>query len=705
VRLLQFFLWFAYIDRPRLSDEAQVIKEIVPIIPEGPLTGNIYILKSRRGRGIMNLRLWARSADHTMIDQKNSLLPNGLCHRCDEIASRDLERLRSLRLESSQTVVIRLAKADTRCRSCEFFARWKLTRYDEHQTRDYFLVGLAAVNLDIRPVQGRHCIVTDYPALCISSYEHQDQFYSQHLMFPMDTVTLCSQDGIRHLPFGHDEYESISQWLRTCLTDHSKECPQTSVRNTLTVYCIDCHDERVVPIPHAAKYVALSYVWGDTTAPDDDESLSDAPPIVKDAMIATLSLRFRYLWVDRYCINQHDLSQKHQQIANMGNIYAGATLTFIAAGDVDLAVGLPGVSSCRCGSDAEFQLGPYSFMRFFGDPEAEIGSSKWATRGWTYQEAVMSPRKLVFTSNGFYTQCNIQHSFGNSHPINGQSVMSSRRNTMFGMRSSIPGPSIATTVVFPDTYTNLLVPKPVLGEFFDHISKYIRRHLSYESDRLNAIQGVLNEFRSNKEPLFQIFGVPFSPASQWTINETLFWRMQNHSVQRRTDFPSWSWLGWQYICEIPRQPFVLCGLEHRNTEESYSHPSYGTFLSHDQHSARISVEFLSGGLLNLTKRHHITTLETALPQEARIMPHLVICGIILPFVLERDETNNWVHINPPDIPFQRTNCLFPFKFRMWLDVPEAQAQDAFRQDQVRELFLGRFDAAIRVLILRENGDA
>jgi hypothetical protein len=42
---------------------------------------------------------------------------------------------------------------------------------------------------------------------------------------------------------------------------------------------------------------------------------------------------------------------------------------------------------------------------------------------------------------------------------------------------------------------------------------------------------------------------------------------------------------------------------------------------------------------------------------------------------------------------------------MWLDVPETQEQDAFRQNQVRELVLGRFDSAIRVLILRENGNA
>ncbi|CAN9347097.1 unnamed protein product [Alternaria alternata] len=345
----------------------------------------------------------------------------------------------------------------------------------------------------------------------------------------------------------------------------------------------------------------------------------------------------------------------------MGNIYAGATLTFIAAGDTDYAVGLPGVSSCRCNSAAEFQLGPYSFLRFFSDPKAEIGGSKWATRGWTYQEAVMSVRKLVFTSN-----------------------------------------------VFPVTYSDqqILHSESALGKYFDHISQYIRRQLSYESDRLNAIQGVLNEFRSNKVPLFQIFGVPFNPASECTINATLFWCMQSHCVQRRTDFPSWSWLGWQYIGEIPHPSVLLCDLKDLVPGERYPKYSAGPRLSLDKHTASINVEFLGGGLLNLTEAHQSNIpLDTALPREARIMPHLVIHGVITPFMFERDDWAEWVHVGALCKPFDKKSSLFPFKFRMWLDVSDAQDQDGSSQEQVRELILGRFGTVIRVLILRENGCA
>ena len=394
----------------------------------------------------------------------------------------------------------------------------------------------------------------------------------------------------------------------------------------------------------------------------------------------------------------------------MGNIYAGATLTLIAAGDADHTVGLPGVSNCRYSSGAEFQLGPYSFVRLLSDPKAEIESSKWATRGWAYQEAMLSVRKLVFRPNGFYTQCNIQHSFGSSHPISGQTIIWSRENIDtyvdhdFELRSQN-----ATTVVFSGSYSDELElrSKTVIDEFFDHISEYMRRHLSYESDRLNAIQGVLNEFRSNKEPLYQIFGVPFNPASEWTINTTLFWCMRNHSVQRRADFPSWSWLGWQHVGKIPDQFILLWGFKDLNTRGRFSRYLYPSdpWLSLDRHSARISVEFLGGGLLNLTGAHESSiALDVALPREARIMPHLVIHGVIIPSVFEGDG-HDWVRVGARWKPFHRKFSLFPFKFRMWLDVPDVQEEDGFLGNQVRELILGRFGAVIRVLILRQNGTA
>ena len=76
------------------------------------------------------------------------------------------------------------------------------------------------------------------------------------------------------------------------------------------------------------KYVALSYVCGDTTfaVPNEDAveirfSVSNAlGHILQDASLAgTLTI-----WIDQFCINQRNNKEKTEQINMMGRIFAGA---------------------------------------------------------------------------------------------------------------------------------------------------------------------------------------------------------------------------------------------------------------------------------------------------------------------------------------------------------------------------------------------
>ncbi|KAK0724499.1 hypothetical protein B0H67DRAFT_107151 [Lasiosphaeris hirsuta] len=39
------------------------------------------------------------------------------------------------------------------------------------------------------------------------------------------------------------------------------------------------------------------------------------------------------------------------------------------------------------------------------DPHKSIRGSRWSTRGWTFQEAVLSRRRLVFTAELVYFEC------------------------------------------------------------------------------------------------------------------------------------------------------------------------------------------------------------------------------------------------------------------------------------------------------------
>ncbi|KAH7086898.1 heterokaryon incompatibility protein-domain-containing protein [Paraphoma chrysanthemicola] len=715
-----------------LLREDHATKEIISSHPNGPLTENVYICEIDGKDTVSALATWAEDRENRKSRRRKSrLISKDLCVGCSEIIHDDLERLSKSSLEESQAAVIRLAAASESCKCCSFFARWKFVESTvpvyspDHPylpsmdvfvmpATYYFLVSLPAEHFGLAPAGHRFCIVTSKPYFVtsnlysqITGHELRHWKENQQCLLQMETTSLCPQNRIGHLSFGHEEFESISQWLCDCLASHREECPQTSLRNSsFEMYCIDCEDEKVILMPTDARYFALSYVWGPALASAEDESLSNAPLVIKDAMLVTLRLSFRYLWVDRYCIDQRNALQKHRQIANMSSIYAGATLTLIAAGGTDPEVGLPGVSSCRCNLDATLQLGPYSYVPMFGNPKVAIGCSTWSTRGWTYQEAIMSLRKLVFTSEGFYTQCNMRHSFGSSHPIGGQTVIfPNQANIQRAIRHfhiGEPPLEIAPTVVFPSRYGEpSSVIKAAAEEFFDHISKYMRRQLSFESDRLDAIESVLNDFRLNEKPIFHILGVPFKATADLTINYALFWRMQSNRVQRRHDFPSWSWLGWQCDGDITHQSIILGDLEDV-TDPNGTYRTVCDVLSKDKHSARISVEFPGGVLLDLTDGVDSNkALDAALPREARILPQLLICGVIIPLKFEQNGEGEWVRVGDPSRPFYRKSCLLRLRFSMWLDRPAADEQDAFQRNQVRALVLGHFGPVIRLLILRK----
>ncbi|KAF1362736.1 HET-domain-containing protein, partial [Lizonia empirigonia] len=110
---------------------------------------------------------------------------------------------------------------------------------------------------------------------------------------------------------------------------------------------IDCVQRAIVQAPSKCCFVALSYVWGQVTQPTLNflEPWKDVPKTIQQAIDLVLDLGYRFLWVDRYCIDQTDSHQKHQQISQMGAIYAAAHFTIVAAAGNGPDHGLPGTPS------------------------------------------------------------------------------------------------------------------------------------------------------------------------------------------------------------------------------------------------------------------------------------------------------------------------------------------------------------------------
>jgi len=96
-----------------------------------------------------------------------------------------------------------------------------------------------------------------------------------------------------HIPFG-----DIRAWLDKCRThsDHRLSCTQPlSAEEPPRMRLLDVKSGNVLGAPEGAKYVALSYVWGQTKAPS-----GSLPQVVLDSMHVANALGYSFLWVDQY---------------------------------------------------------------------------------------------------------------------------------------------------------------------------------------------------------------------------------------------------------------------------------------------------------------------------------------------------------------------------------------------------------------------
>ncbi|KAK3375697.1 heterokaryon incompatibility protein-domain-containing protein [Lasiosphaeria ovina] len=169
-------------------------------------------------------------------------------------------------------------------------------------------------------------------------------------------------------------------------------------------------DEKVAP------YIALSYCWGGdqpakTTnallpAYERDIPLHTLPQTIRDALTVTHAIGFRYLWVDAMAIIQDDGPDKVDQIAQMHNIYRGASLTLAAAAAATSRDGFlrprtqhrPSLLAART-DDSTFGQVLVAPM-----PQHALPLPLY-TRAWTFQENQLATRTLAYGPREPVFQC------------------------------------------------------------------------------------------------------------------------------------------------------------------------------------------------------------------------------------------------------------------------------------------------------------
>jgi hypothetical protein len=219
-------------------------------------------------------------------------------------------------------------------------------------------------------------------------------------------------EPIRSLKTSSIDFSVLKDWLDLCRTMHMRVC-NAQGREPKTVEhfrLIDCHIRQIVTAQNV-DYVTLSYVWGPTEQCHEfsEQLPTTLPRTIEDAMTVTQNLGLRYLWIDRYCINQKQKGHAYLQMSQMDMIYQNTVVTIVAAAGKDPSYGLPGVSRRERRPQPRARTRSTVFIDSLPNTNSLISNSHWASRGWTYQEAMLSRRRLAFTDEQVYFQCNGMH--------------------------------------------------------------------------------------------------------------------------------------------------------------------------------------------------------------------------------------------------------------------------------------------------------
>lgn len=357
------------------------------------------------------------------------------------------------------------------------------------------------------------------------------------------------------------DHQNIWLWVQACNARHAERCnvsPTTSKHpSQVPDWVIDITTASLVPGAAADRYVALSYVWPSLPASPAEtlllerDSLADfqtpgflskgynisrIPQVIQDAIRLAQGIGERFIWVDRLCLMQND-HETYTQVQRMHEIYWGAYVTIIAAA----SGGLYGHEDASGRHKSNPNPAEDKFLSHNKDTSswsayhlelmrehyARLSRSKWGSRGWTYQEKILSKRTVILLDDDIFWDCQCA-----LWDCNGLDPFTETKQ----QASDEEGHDPVNMRLTPNTSMDFSL-------YVELVCPYNARDLSYASDVIPAFTGILNTLAPAFPDGF-VAGIPLAYMANM-----LLWQPRKGAVRRQgTSNPSWSWTGWR--CEI-----------------------------------------------------------------------------------------------------------------------------------------------------------
>lgn len=296
-------------------------------------------------------------------------------------------------------------------------------------------------------------------------------------------------------------------------------------------------------------YAALSYLWGGRQKKtllkaNWDElhgsgSLSSAQNIsrtIRHAIMLCAELGVPLLWVDALCIQQDgDVKAKMVQIGNMHHVYENAAFTIIAASGKDSEAGLSGVLGDHA-RQRRIKVQGLELLHSGKSLHEILDSTVWNQRCWTYQEYLLSPRRLIFSDEMIYFACG--HGIFSEEGGQAHRRKDSSWQRLAGYDIDWKGPNWKT-------YSELA-------------SRYTSKSLTEPADVISAFTAIIEIMKRDCFPGTRFaWGIPDSGLDAALLWRRCLWCACGNSARglgKRNEVftangkgqpPSWSWVGRQ----------------------------------------------------------------------------------------------------------------------------------------------------------------